>query len=117
MHFLTHVALLGIWPFLQLVSCLAIILSVLTFRRGESRHRHLYAWMAWIYVVVCTAVSIKLVFGIKPPPGPFEALATFAIAWLFLYHQGNTAHLVRSITAAATRVFQHLVTRFRRRSW
>lgn len=117
MHFLTHVALLGLWPFLQLVSCVTIILSVLTFRRGDSRHRPAAAWLAWIYLVVCTATAIKLLFGIKPPPGPFEALGTFALAWLFLYHRGNTSHLVRSVAWAASRIFRHLVTRIRWRSW
>lgn len=117
MHFLAHFASIGLWPFVQLIACLAIIVSVLTFRRGESRHRHLYAWMAWIYVCVCTATAIKLVFGIKPPPGPFEALATFAVAWLFLYHRGNTAHLLRAVIAVLTRTVSHLASRIRGRSW
>ena len=117
MHLLAHFAQLGLWPFLQLASCLTIILSVLTFRRGESRHRHLYAWLAWIYVVVCTATAIKLVFGIKPPPGPVEALATFALAWLFLYHRGNTAHLVRAVMGALARCTRFLAGRMRGRLW
>lgn len=117
MHLFAHLATLGLWPFVQLVSCLAIILSILTFRRGESRHRHVYAWMAWLYVSACTGTAVKLLFGIKPPPGPLEALSTFAVACLLLYHRGNTAHLVRAVLALLTRAIKHLVTRIRGQSW
>jgi hypothetical protein len=89
-------ALLGVWPFVQWVACVAIVLRVLTFRRGNSSHRHGIAWLAWLLVVGCTATAVKLLCGIRPPPGPLEALLTVAIAVLVLIHRGNLAHVLRA---------------------
>jgi len=87
---------LGFWPLVQLVACLVIVLRLLTFRRGVSRHRHVIAWIAWALIVACTATAVKLVCGIRPPPGPWEALLTLAIAIGLLIHRGNIAHLLRA---------------------
>jgi hypothetical protein len=87
---------LGFWPLVQLVACLVIVLRLLTFRRGVSRHRHGIAWIAWVLIVACTATAVKLVCGIRPPPGPWEALLTLAIAIGLLIHRGNLAHLLRA---------------------
>ena len=72
-------ALFGVWPLVQLVACLVIVLRLLTFRRGASRHRHGVAWVAWWLIVVCTITAVKLLCGVRPPPGPWEALATALI--------------------------------------
>lgn len=87
---------LGFWPLLQLVACLVIVVRLLTFRRGVSRHRHGIAWIAWALIVACTATAVKLVCGIRPPPWPWEALLTLAIAIGLLIHRGNLAHLLRA---------------------
>lgn len=89
-------ALMGVWPLVQLMACLVIVLRLLTFRRGTSRHRHGMAWAAWLVIVACTATAVKLMFGIRPPPGPLEALLTVVIAVLVLIHRGNLAHVVRA---------------------
>jgi hypothetical protein len=85
----------SVWPLVQGVACLVIVLRLVTFRRGASRHRHGVAWMAWLMIVASTATAVKLLCGIRPPPGPLEALLTTAIAVLLLIHRGNLAHLFR----------------------
>ena len=87
---------LGFWPLVQLVACLVIVLRLLTFRRGVSRHRHGIAWAAWVLIVACTATAVKLLCGVRPPPGPLEALLTVVLALLVLIHRGNLAHLLRA---------------------
>ena len=87
---------LGFWPLVQLVACLVIVVRLLTFRRGVSRHRHGIAWIAWALIVACTATAVKLVCGIRPPPGPLETLLTVVLAVGVLIHRGNLAHLLRA---------------------
>jgi hypothetical protein len=86
----------GVWPLVQFIACVVIVLRLLTFRRGTSRHRHAVAWMSWIVIVACTATAVKLVCGIRPPSGPLEALLTVVIAVLLLIHRGNLAHVLRA---------------------
>ncbi|HKT28795.1 phage holin family protein [Dyella sp.] len=89
-------ALIGVWSLLQLMACLVIVLRLLTFRRGHSRHRHAIAWASWLLVVACTTTAVKLLCGIRPPPGPLEALLTVALAILLVIHRGNLAHVLRA---------------------
>lgn len=92
----TPFALIGFWPLVQLMACVAIVLRLVTFRRGHSRHRHGVAWAAWFLIVACTTTAVKLLCGIRPPPGPLEASLTLMIAVLVLIHRGNLAHLLRA---------------------
>lgn len=87
------------WPLLQLIACLIVVAQLLTFRRGTSRHRHGIAWLAWLMVVACTMTSVKLVCGIRPPPGPLESLLCVALAVVVCVHRGDLAHVLRSIAA------------------
>lgn len=89
-------ALIGFWPFVQFMACLVIALRLLTFRRGTSRHRHCVAWSAWIVIVACTITAVKLLCGIRPPPGPLEATLTVMITVPVLVHRGNLAHVLRA---------------------
>jgi hypothetical protein len=89
-------ASLGFWPLVQLMACVVIVLRLLTFRRGDARHRHGIAWVAWLLIVAATATAVKLLCGIRPPPGPLEALLTVMIAALVLIHRGNLAHVLRA---------------------
>jgi hypothetical protein len=86
---------LPIWSLIVLLSCMVSIVRLLTFRRGDSRHRSSYAWLSWIYVVLATASAVKIACGVRPPPGPVEAIACAAVAILLLIHHGNLAHLHR----------------------
>lgn len=100
-----HIAHFTLWSLVMFAACIVAALRLVTFRRGPSRHRVFYAWLSWLYVVALTAVAIKIACGVRPPPGPIEALACAAIAALFLVHGGNLAHLHR----AARRAFDALV--------
>jgi hypothetical protein len=103
--FATHANSFTLWSLVMLVACVVAALRLVTFRRGPSRHRLFYAWLSWMYVVALTAVAIKIACGVRPPPGPVEAIGCVAIAALFIVHQGNLAHLHR----AARRAFNALV--------
>jgi uncharacterized membrane protein YhaH (DUF805 family) len=86
---------LSVWSLIVLLACLVSIVRLLTFRRGHSRHRSGYAWLSWIYVVLATASAVKIACGVRPPPGPVEAIACAAVAIVMLIHHGNLAHLHR----------------------
>jgi hypothetical protein len=101
----SHANTFTLWSLVMLVACVVAALRLVTFRRGPSRHRMFYAWLSWMYVVALTAVAIKIACGVRPPPGPIEAIGCVAIAALFIVHQGNLAHLHR----AARRAFNALV--------
>lgn len=100
-----HASSFTLWSVVMFGACIVAALRLVTFRRGPSRHRLFYAWLSWFYVVALTAVAIKIACGVRPPPGPIEALGCVAIAGLFLVHRGNLAHLHR----AARRAFAALV--------
>jgi hypothetical protein len=90
-----------IWPLLQLIACVVVIGHVLMYRRGTSRHRPAIAWLAWCVLTANMLIAIKLLCGIRPPPGPLEALLTVATAAWVSWHRGDVAHALRSLLHAA----------------
>jgi predicted membrane channel-forming protein YqfA (hemolysin III family) len=95
MHPLTFFASLGLWPILQLIACTAIAVSLLTYRRGRSRHAPLYAWLAWFIAIGCAGTIVKILCGLIPPPGAVTALLSVAYAVLIVAHRGDIAHATR----------------------
>lgn len=94
-----HLRGVSICSIVMLLSSLLATWRLLTFRRGDSRHRQAYAWLSWILVIALSATAAKLVFGIKPPPGPVESLAVAWFAWRMHRHKGNLAHYAREVLA------------------
>ena len=94
----------NVWSVVLFISAGVAALRLVTFRRGPSRHRQAYAWLSWLLVVGFTATAVKVVFGVKPPPGPVESLAMAVAAWRFIHYQGNLAHLVRDTLATFRRL-------------
>ncbi|WP_036129264.1 phage holin family protein [Luteibacter mycovicinus] len=95
-----HLRGVSVWSIVMLLSALFATGRLLTFRRGDSRHRQVYAWLSWILVLALSATSAKLMFGIKPPPGPVESLAVAWFAWRMDRHKGNLAHYAREVLAS-----------------
>lgn len=89
-------ASLDVWSHLYLLACLVIVVRLLTFRRGDSRHRYGLAWAAWLVIVVCAASAAKILVGMQPPPDPLQTLLTLAVAVLSLVYRGDLAHLCRA---------------------
>jgi len=85
------------WSLLTFAACAVIVVRLLTFRRGASRHRPGLAWASWLTIAGATAVAIKIAAGLRPPPGPLEACGAVVLAVLLLIHRGDLAHLIRSI--------------------
>lgn len=89
------------WPLVQLIACLVIAWQLAMYRRGVSPHRRGIAWLAWLLVVACLMTAVKLLCGVRPPPGPLEALACAAVAILLTWHRGDLAHALRVMLEAA----------------
>jgi len=85
------------WSLLTFAACAVIVVRLLTFRRGRSRHRPSLAWASWLMIAGATAMAVKIAAGLRPPPGPLEALAAVVLAVLLLIHRGDLAHLLRLI--------------------
>lgn len=84
------------WPFIQLGACPVIAWQLVMYRRGPSTHRRGIAWLAWLLVVACLMTAVKLVCGVRPPPGPLEAIASVLVAVLITWHRGDLAHAIRA---------------------
>ncbi|WP_199098958.1 phage holin family protein [Dyella sp. ASV21] len=93
------------WPSIQLVACLLILWDLLTFRRGASRHRPAMAWLAYALCVACAMTVVKLLCGVRPPPGPLEAMLTVALCLAIGTHRGDLAHLLRTARAVMLRLW------------
>ena len=87
----------NVWPLVQLIACLVIAWQLTTYRRGASPHRRGIAWLAWILVVACGMTAVKLLCGVRPPPGPLEALTSAGLAMLLTWHRGDLAHALRAV--------------------
>ena len=85
------------WPLIQLIACLVIAWQLAMYRRGGSRHRRGVAWLAWLLVVGCLMTAVKLLCGVRPPPGPLEALISAGLAVLLTWHRGDLAHAFRAV--------------------
>ena len=88
------------WPLIQLIACLVIAGQLAMYRRGPSPHRRGIAWLAWLLVVACLMTAVKLLCGVRPPPGPLEALTCTALAILLTWHRGDLAHAFRAVLDA-----------------
>lgn len=91
-----HTAQFTLWSLVMLAACVIAALRLVTFRRGPSRHRAAYGWASWLLVVALTAVAVKVALGVRPPPGPVEAVLSAAMAAVFVAHHGNLAHIYRA---------------------
>lgn len=85
------------WPLVQLIACLVIAGQLILYRRGASPHRRGIAWLAWGIVVACLLTAVKLLCGVRPPPGPLEASLCVAMAVLITRHRGDLAHTARTV--------------------
>lgn len=90
----------NVWSLLVVMGCVVTIVRLVTFRRGASRHRATYAWLAWGLIALDTYIAVRCAAGVRPPPGPLTALAMLAIAALVVFHRGDLAHLHRSSLAS-----------------
>jgi len=96
------------WPLIQLIACLVIAGQLVMYRRGSSPHRRGVAWLAWLLVVGCLMTAVKLLCGVRPPPGPLEALGCAALAVLLTGHRGDLAHALRAVRDAARAVHRRV---------
>ena len=100
-----------LWALLQAAACTTTTLSLLAFQRGQRPHKYGYACAAWLLIVMSAAVLIKLACGVRPPPGPLEALSTVLLAVVLIVHRGNLAEALRATHAACARLLHRQVRR------
>lgn len=76
------------------IAALVIIARILTFRRNGSRYRPGVAFLAWLAVVTCTVIVVRIIAAGEPEAW-WLALLLATTAALVLRAGGNLAHLFR----------------------
>ena len=74
------------------LAALTIIARILTFRRRGSRYRPVVALAAWLTVVACTCIAVRIISAGEPEAW-WLALLLAATALLLLRCRGNLARL------------------------
>lgn len=78
------------------IACFIICLRLFTFQRKGARYRPLMSFWAWLMMVCCFAVMVKLALNQFPcHVTPLMAFIAVWLAWLALATKGNIAHFFR----------------------
>jgi hypothetical protein len=80
---------------LTLLAASLICIRLLTFRRGEARHRAGYACLAWLLIAGTGTVSIRILTGTACPSGWGIAVVMLVLAALVVRARGNVAHVIQ----------------------
>jgi len=77
-------------------ACLVICLRLFTFQRHGARYRPVMSFLAWLLMVCCFAVMVKLALNQFPcHVHPLMAAVSVWLAWVALANKGNVAHFFR----------------------
>ncbi|MDO9177428.1 MAG: phage holin family protein [Agitococcus sp.] len=78
------------------MACLIICFRLFTFQRKGARFRPMVSFWAWLLMVLCFAVMVKLALNQFPwDVNPLMAALGVWLAWLTLSTKGNVAHFFR----------------------
>lgn len=86
----TQILLLNI----NAIVCFLIVIRLLTFRRGKSRHRPVAAWFAYVLIVACAAVFLRIVTGSYHKADWAETLINVVMCASLFAAKGNVMHLI-----------------------
>ncbi|MGN7915775.1 phage holin family protein [Enterobacter sp. 22466] len=75
------------------VSCLLIVLRLLTFSKKGKQHRPVAAWFAWLLIVACGSVVIRSLSGLHVRGNWGETLINVALCLAVLSARGNVMSL------------------------
>lgn len=74
--------------------CVGIIVSLMFYRRGDSRHRPWMSRLAWLITVIYSAVPLAYLCGIYPHSSWSTIGANLIIFTALIVVRGNVARLV-----------------------
>lgn len=80
---------------ITLLAASLICIRLLTFRRGEARHRVGYACLAWLLIAGTGTISIRILTGTACPTGWGVAVVMLVLAVLVVRARGNVAHVIQ----------------------
>lgn len=81
------------------ISCLVICLRLFTFQRRGARYRPVMSFWAWLLMVLCFAMMVKLALNEFPcRVNPLMATVGVWLAWMALSAKGNVANFFRKTT-------------------
>ena len=74
--------------------CAVIVLTLMLYQRGGSRHRPLISLMAYFTVLVYASVPFRYLFGLYHESHWFVVLVNLLICAAVLWARGNVARLI-----------------------
>lgn len=78
------------------IACLIVCIRLFTFQRNGTRYRPLVSFWAWLLMVLCFTVMVKLALNQFPcHVNPLMAALGAWLAWIALSKKGNVADFFR----------------------
>lgn len=74
--------------------CAGVVVSLMFYRRGDSRHRPWVSRLAWLITVIYSAVPLAYICGIYPHSSWLTIAANITILTALVAVRGNVARLV-----------------------
>lgn len=74
--------------------CAGVVVSLMFYRRGESRHRPWISRLAWLITVIYSAVPLAYLCGIYPHSSWLTITANLIILTALVAVNGNVARVV-----------------------
>jgi hypothetical protein len=79
---------------LNAIVCFLIVIRLMTYRRGNSRHRPVAAWFAYVLIVACAAVFLRIVTGSYHKADWAETLINVIMCASLFAAKGNVMRLI-----------------------
>lgn len=79
---------------LNAIVCFLIVIRLMTYRRGNSRHRPVAAWFAYALIVACAAVFLRIVTGSYHKADWAETLINVIMCASLFAAKGNVMRLI-----------------------
>ena len=77
--------------------CAGVVITLMFYRRGDSRHRPWISRLAWLITVTYSAVPLAYLCGIYPHSSWATIAANIMILVVLLSVRGNVARLVDAL--------------------
>lgn len=77
------------------ITCFLIAARLLTFKRGISRHSRIGSAFAYVLIVACAAVTIRIIAGSYEKADLAETIINITLCISLLLSKGNVMHIFR----------------------
>ena len=75
--------------------CMLIIVRLFTYRRRGAQHRAPGSWLAYVLMVACAAVVVRIIFGQYTSADWAETLLNITLCASIYAARGNVMHIFR----------------------